>query len=228
MSTTDRRTSTNAPPLVHGQRLHRAEFHARYEAMPPETRAELIGGVVYIMSSPLGNPHGETHATIMWWLVHYRLRTPGVAVADNATTALDDLGEPQPDALMRILPARGGQTHDLGVYIGGAPELVAEVAASSRSIDLGAKLADYERAGVREYLVVTLTPADVFWHVRRDDRLVRVPPDADGLYRSGVFPGLWLDPAALLADDGPALVAALERGMAAEEHARFVAKLAGA
>ena len=128
---------------------------------------------------------------------------------------------------MRILPSRGGRTHDLGIYIGGAPELVVEVAASSRSIDLGAKLADYERAGVREYLVVTLDPDDVFWHVRRDDRLVRVPPDADGLYRSGVFPGLWLDPAALLADDGPALVAALERGLATEEHAAFVARLAG-
>ena len=162
--------------------------------MPPETRAELIGGVVHIMSSPLGNPHGETHATVMWLARPLPFRTPGVEVADNASTALDDLGEPQPDALMRILPARGGQTHDLGNYIGGAPELVVEVAASSRSIDLGAKLADYERAGVLEYLVVTLDPDDVFWHVRRDDRLVRVPPDADGLYRSGVFPGLWLDP----------------------------------
>ncbi len=225
MSTTDRRT--DAPPLVDGQRLNRAEFHARYEAMPPETRAELIGGVVYIMSSPLGYPHGLTHATVIFWLGMYRIRTPGVQVADNTTTALDDLAEPQPDALMRIAPSRGGQTHDLGIYIGGAPELVAEVAASSRPIDLGAKLADYERAGVVEYLVVTLDPDDVFWHVRRDDRLVRVPPDADGLYCSGVFPGLWLDPAALLADDGSALVAALERGLATEEHAAFVAKLAG-
>ena len=224
MSTTDRRT--NAPPLVHGQRLHRAEFHARYEAMPPGTRAELIGGVVHIMSSPLGYPHATAHAKIMLWLGLYGVRTPGVEVADNATTALDDLGEPQPDALMRILPARGGRTHDLGIYIGGGPELVVEVAASSRAIDLGAKLADYERAGVREYLVVTLDPRDVYGHVRRDDRLVRVPPDPDGLYRSGVFPGLWLDPAALLADDGPALVAALERGLATEAHAAFAARLA--
>ncbi len=225
MSTTGRRAST--PPLVHGQRLHRAEFHARYEAMPPEIRAELIGGIVYIMSSPLGNPHGEAHAIIMWWLVQYRFHTPGVAVADNVSTALDDLAEPQPDALMRILPARGGQTHDLGIYIGGAPELVAEVAASSRSIDLGAKLTDYERAGVGEYIVVTLDPDDVFWHVRRGDRVVRVPADPDGLHRSVVFPGLWLDPAALLADDGPALVAALERGLATEAHAAFVARMRG-
>ena len=225
MSTTDRRT--NASPLVDGQRLHRAEFHARYEAMPPETRAELIGGVVHIMTSPVGHPHGTTHAIVVTWLTLYWFRTPGVEVADNTSTALDELGEPQPDALMRILPSRGGQTHDFGNIIGGGPELVVEVAASWRAIDLGAKRADYERAGVLEYLVVTLAPDDVFWHARREGRLVRVPPDPDGLYRSEAFPGLWLDPVALLADDGPALVAALEGGLATEGHAAFVARLAG-
>jgi hypothetical protein len=100
------------------------------------------------------------------------------------------------------------------------------VADTSRAIDLGAKLADYERTGVREYIVIALDPDEVFWHVRRDDRLVRVPPDADGLYRSQCFPGLWLDPAALLADDGPGLIATLERGLASAEHADFVALLA--
>ncbi len=225
MSTIDR--STIAPPLVDGQRLTRAEFHTRYEAMPPKTRAELIGGVVHLMSSPLGYPHANTHAFVVGWLFHYDCRTPGVEVADNASTALDGLGEPQPDALLRILPSRGGQTHDLGNIIGGAPELVVEVAASSRAIDLGAKRADYERAGVLEYLVVTLDPDDVYWHVRQEGRLVRVPPDPDGLYRSEAFPGLWLDPRALLARDGPALVAALERGLATVEHADFDARLAG-
>jgi hypothetical protein len=28
------------PPLVEGQRLDQPEFHRRYEAMPPGTRAE--------------------------------------------------------------------------------------------------------------------------------------------------------------------------------------------
>jgi hypothetical protein len=46
------------PPLVNGDRLTQPEFHRRYEAMPPNTRAELIGGIVY-MASPLRNPHGK-------------------------------------------------------------------------------------------------------------------------------------------------------------------------
>jgi hypothetical protein len=56
---------------------------------------------------------------------------------------------------------------------------------------------------------------------------VRVPAGCRRAVPLGVFPGLWLDPAALLADDGPALVAALERGLATAEHAAFIARLAG-
>ena len=51
MSPVDRTRTTTIPPLVDGERLDRATFHERYEAMPPRTRAELIGGVV-VMASP--------------------------------------------------------------------------------------------------------------------------------------------------------------------------------
>jgi hypothetical protein len=64
--------------------------------------------------------------------------------------------------------------------------------------------------------------------IHQDGRLVRVPPDPDGLYRSKTVPGLWLDPVAFLDDDGPAIVATLERGLATEEHAAFVNWLANA
>ena len=50
--------------------------------------------------------------------------------------------------------------------------------------------------------------------------------DRDGLYRSKVFPGLWLDPAALLRGDLAGVLATLDRGLASPEHAAFVAKLA--
>ncbi len=43
-------TPGESPPrtLVEGQWLDQRAFHALYEAMPPETRAELINGVVYL------------------------------------------------------------------------------------------------------------------------------------------------------------------------------------
>src|SRR5271156_1111031 len=40
------------PPLENGDHLDQPTFHARYEAMPSGTRAQLIGGIVY-MGSPL-------------------------------------------------------------------------------------------------------------------------------------------------------------------------------
>ena len=225
MSTVDRPRPRTLPPLVEGERLDRATFHDRYEAMPPRTRAELIGGVVH-MPSPAGRRHGEVCISAAYWLGHYKARTPGVRAADNASTLLDDQGEPQPDMLLRIDPDLGGQTRHEGKYIAGAPELIIEVSASSLHTDLREKLADYERAGVLEYVVFGLDPDEVYWHARRGGRLVRIPPGPDGLYRSEAFPGLWLDPEALLEDDSAALVAALDRGLATAEHAAFVARLA--
>jgi len=40
-----------------------------------------------------------------------------------------------------------------------------------------------------------------------------------------VFPGLWLDPAALLRGDRRKLMAVLRRGLASKEHRAFVEKL---
>ncbi|HWE36537.1 MAG TPA: Uma2 family endonuclease [Isosphaeraceae bacterium] len=227
MSTVDRRSPAITPPLVPGQRLGRATFHARYEAMPPSTRAELIGGVVH-MPSPLSYDHGDENGPIVLWLMHYQRFTPGVRTSLNTSTLLDDQAEAQPDASLRILPESGGRSRHEGPYIAGAPELVVEIARSSRRVDLDPKLRDYERAGVLEYVVSALGPDELLWHARRDDRLVLVAPDAaDGLHRSAAFRGLWLDPVALVAGDLDALVAALDRGLATDEHRAFVDLLAG-
>ena len=193
--------------------------------MPPGIRAELIGGVV-VMPSPVGKRHYVTSANAVGWLRNYRMKTQGIELADNGSTALDDYGEVQPDAFLRILPERGGQTSDHGKIIRGAPELIIEVAGTSKTTDLGSKLADYERAGALEVVVLAIDPDEVHWHVRREGRLVRMPPDFDGLYRSKVFPGLWLDLDAFFADDGLAIMATLERGLASDEHAAFIARLA--
>ncbi len=221
MSTVDR---PRLLPLIEGQRLDQATFHERYEAMPQGIRAELIGGIVS-MPSPVGKRHYISTANAVGWLWTYRSRTLGTELGDNGSTALDDLGEVQPDAFLRILPEHGGQTQDYGKIIRGAPELLVEVADSSRDIDLGQKLLDYERSGALEYLVFAIDPDEIFWHARRGGRLVQIAPDADGLYRSTVFPGLWLDPKAMIADDSLGILRALEQGLGSPEHAAFVAAL---
>jgi Uma2 family endonuclease len=212
-------------PLVEGQRLDQPTFHARYEAMPPTTRAELIGGVVS-MPSPASYDHGRPLIPLAAWLDRYAEFTPGVDPLDNTTVILNWRNEPQPDLMLRILPEHGGRTRNEGGYVVGVPELVIEVARASRYVDLGPKLDEYERAGVLEYVVRSVDPEEILWHVLERERFVVVAPGADGLYCSRAFPGLWLDPSALLRGDRAAVRAALDRGVQSPEHAAFVARLA--
>jgi hypothetical protein len=225
MSTVERtQTTKTLPPLVAGQQLDQPTFHERYAAMPDETWAELVGGVVY-MPSPLRLEHGGYDDLVSYWTGHYRRFTKDLRGGKNCTVILDVSGECQPDGHLRIPHELGGQTRIEGGFIVGASELVIEIARSSRHYDLNDKKADYERAGVCEYIVIELDPDRVHWFVRRRKRFKVLPPGPDGIYRSEVFPGLWLDPDALFADDLDRLVEVLEQGLATPEHAAFAAQL---
>ena len=146
--------------------------------------------------------------------------------ADNSTARLDLDNEPQPDAVLLIDPARGGQARiSADDYIENAPELVAAVASSSVSIDLNTKLHVYRRNGVREYVVWRVLDRAVDWFVLRDGQYERLVPDEEDLLRSEIFPGLWLDVPALLRGDVAGVLAAVQRGLTSPEHNAFVARL---
>ncbi len=100
MSTVERAQRTTLPPLEPGQRLDQPTFHDRYEAMPPNIKAELVEGIVY-MPSPTRGDHGGTSQITAGWLLHYRWNTPRVAGEDGCTVKLDFNGEPQPDHMLR-------------------------------------------------------------------------------------------------------------------------------
>lgn len=212
------------PPLEPGDHLDQPTFHSRYEAMPEGTRAELVGGVVH-MPSPAKRPHSLTTGWVSIWLGEYADATPGTEFHDNGSNLLGPENEPQPDGCLLIRPECGGQISIKDDWIVGAPELVAEVAVSTESIDLHGKKADYERCGVREYVVFALRQQRVFWFVNRDDKFVELPPGQDGIYRSAVFPGLWLDPAAFLAGDRARVRAVGSAGLNSPEHAVFAQRL---
>ncbi len=133
---------------------------------------------------------------------------------------------PQPDCLLFIAPEYGGQAKiDEDDYVNGGPDLVAEVAASSTSYDVSDKLDVYQRHGVREYIVWRVLDREIDWFVLRQGRFEKLSPGHDGILRSEIFPGLWLDPNALLRDDCEALLAVLQRGLDSPEHAAFKVQL---
>jgi len=205
--------------------MTRAEFHSIYDKMPEDCRAELVGGVVYYVASPLKRPHGKGHLHLSNILATYEAHTPGTEALDNATILLGDDGEPQPDLLLRILPEHGGQTQTTDdEYVAGMPEFVLEVAASSRSIDLHDKYDDYRRYGGLEYLVVCVEDQQIHWFDLRTDSELKI--DNDKVLRSHTFPGLWIDTEALWAGNLLQLQATLQQGLATAQHAEFAKKLA--
>lgn len=217
------------PPLENGDRLSRDEFERRYEAMPHLKKAELIDGVVYVMSMPVSAGfHGAPQADLLYLLSHYRLSTPGLQVLDNSTVRLDWDNEPQPDASLRILPAFGGQSTDDDQYVGGAPELCCEIAATSASYDLHQKKEAFRRNGVCEYLVWRTKDRAIDWFILRGGLYETLQPDAEGVIRSEVFPGLWLQTKSLLADDLIGALKTLNEGMACEAYQAFRERLAAA
>lgn len=212
-------------PLENGDRLTRAEFERRYQTMPNLKKAELIEGVVY-MGSPVRVIHGQPHAQIMTWLGTYWTATPGIGLLDNTTVRLDADNEPQPDALLRI--ENGGQTiiSEDG-YLEGAPEFIAEVAASSAAYDLRDKLRAYRRNQVQEYLVWQVNDRKIDWFRLREGEYILLPSDETGVIKSEFFPGLWLAVSALIAGNLVEVQSVLQQGLATSEHQAFVERLRG-
>ena len=218
------RPSENGLPLLcNGDRMKQPEFHNRYQAYPEDVRFELVGGVVY-MASPLRLTLSSYDGELGFALETYGGATPGVQVLHGATAILGEESEPQPDLGLRVLPEYGGRSRTTeDDYVEGPPELLAEIAHSSRAIDMNQKRDDYEQAGVLEYLVLCVEERELHWFHFPSRRMIR--PDREGVARSRVFPGLWIDVAALLERDGSRLAAAVQQGLAAPAHAAFVRRL---
>jgi Uma2 family endonuclease len=214
------------PILENGDRLIRPEFERRYQAMPEIRKAELIEGVVY-MASPLRfKPHAEPHADIIGWLWIYKIATPQVLMGIEPTVRLDIDNEPQPDGVLLISQESGGNsTLSADGYLEGAPELVIEIAASSAAIDLGDKKRAYRRNGAREYIVWQVFDQRIDWFSLQDGDYISLIPNEEGVICSQVFPGLWLDLAAMLAGDMQRVLAILQVGINSAEHQEFVQKL---
>jgi Uma2 family endonuclease len=215
----------STPPLFEGDCLSSDEFLRRWDEMPDLRHAELIEGIVY-MSSPVSRPHGRCHIVLATWLGNYAAATPGCFPGLEGTWRMGPSNVPQPDLMLHILPEHGGQSTVEGPYYAGAPELIVEVAVSSYSRDFGVKKRLYERMGVREYLIALPRQKKLVCHRLTPAGFQIFEPIVDGIFRSGMFPGLWLDMDALWKLDLARMNTVLQQGLATPEHAAFAAQVA--
>lgn len=220
------RERSNVPPLRAGDHLTVEEFERRYEAMPWLKKAELIDGVVYVSPTTDEN-HGRPNGDLVTVLGIYRFNTPNILLGNNSSVkGLRGIHEPQPDSLLRIDPACVGQTTtDEKGYIQGAPELIGEISYNSASYDLHEKKEAYRRNYVQEYIVWRIEDQAIDWFRLREDQYEDMQPDAEGILKSEVFPGLWLHAEALLRGDFQKVQQVLQAGLASLEHQRLVQAL---
>lgn len=184
--------------LENGDRLNRDEFERRYTASNIK-KAELIEGIVHVASPLRFIPHGKPHSNIITWLGTYQSMVDGLEVGIEPTVRLDDDNEPQPDAV--LFRVDGNAKIDADGYISGAPELIAEIAASTVSYDLHSKKRIYERNGVKEYIVWRTLDRQIDWFILNNGKYELLEPDESGIIRSQEFGGLWLDVNAILSND---------------------------
>lgn len=209
------------PPLENGDTLNRYQFERRYNARPHLRKAELIEGVVYITAALRFKSHAQPPGDLSGWLWTYKISTPVVQLAIEPTVRLDLDNEPQPDAVLMIeagVQARLSEDD----YIEGAPELVAEIAASSAAIDLGDKKRAYRRNGIKEYIVWQVFEQKLDWFCLQEGEYISLPIDKNGVIKSLVFPGLWLAVNDLLSGNMGQVLAVLQEGLAVSEHEAFV------
>jgi Uma2 family endonuclease len=107
-------------------------------------------------------------------------------------------------------------------YIEGAPELVAEVAASSAAYDLHDKKKAYKRNGVQGYIVWQIFENKLDWFYLSEGEYVPLEPDAAGVLRSPLFSGLWLSVPSLLTGNMAQVLVVLQEGLNSPEHAELV------
>ncbi len=199
--------------LENGDRLNRDEFERRYTASNIK-KAELIEGIVHVASPLRYTPHGKPHSHIITWLGTYQAAIAGLEVGIEPTVRLNQDNEPQPDAVLFRL---GGNAQiDVDGYITGAPELIAEIAASTVSYDLHSKKRTYERSGVKEYIVWRTLDGQIDWFILEDGAYKNLEPDATGIIRSREFAGLWLNVNAILSSDMSTVLKTLQTGLASE------------
>ena len=202
-------TATHLVPLESGDRMDRDEFRRRYNLRPDIKKAEWIEGVVYV-SSPASAWHAEPHSAVGIWVGHYHLNSENTRMFTDITLVLPG-GDVQPDICLlwdtEDEPVEFNERDELIT----PPHFVVEIAASSASHDLHAKLTLYEQAGVREYVVWSTYERRIRWFRLVAGAFQERQPDERGLLQSEVFPGLRLLVAALLDGDLRAVVAELER-----------------
>ena len=162
------------------------------------------------LASPVSLAHGSYDALFVHWISRYCFGVGhGLRATTNTTLFLGDSTYSRIIALFRPT----GNERTGREYLEQLPMLVIEISHSSKSYDLGPKMAAYQSAGLCDYITVLLEEQRVEWRVLSGSRYRLLEPQPDQILRSPSVPGFWLDTTALFPVDEKRLFAAVDHGL---------------
>ena len=153
-----------------------------------DTLAEWVDGEIS-MASPASKVHqdiaGLLHSVLRAFIEQHNL---GLVLSAPFQMKLEHGREPD---LLFIAAEHLGRLKQ--TYLDGPADLVVEIVApESAARDRGDKYYEYEAGGVPEYWLIDPQRQRAEFYCLQDDLYRLVQPDAEGVYRSAVVPGLWL------------------------------------
>jgi Uma2 family endonuclease len=175
-----------------------------------EKHAEWVDGEVVWMS-PISKQHQSLLSFLMVLLTLYLEARPlGTLLFEPFQMKTGpDLPGRAPDLLFvatenlhRLQPS----------YLNGPADIVVEIVSpDDPDRDRVMKLAEYERGGVREYWLLDQPRQEARFYERGEDGKYRlIPVGDDGVFRSGVLPGCWLEVAWLWQEPRPPILSILK------------------
>ena len=143
------------------------EEYRRWAEAQPRGRFERVGGEIVAMAAERA-AHVRVK-TWAWQALDRAIRVAGLpceALADGVTVEVSDDFDYEPDAVVNC-----GESMADDAVAAPNPVIVVEVLSpSTKSVDTGAKLADYFRVpSIQHYLIVRADRRAVIHHRRRDD-----------------------------------------------------------
>lgn len=166
-----------------------------------DTRAEWVEGVIE-MPSPASARHQLIGQFLLRMIATFLEVNPlGTVLEAPFLMKLADSAR-APDLLFVAVAHQDRLTP---TYLNGPADLVVEILSpESAARDRGAKFYEYQTAGIPEYwLIDPRTRHAEFYQLDSQGVYQVVPLDADGIYHSRVFAGLWLREAWLWQDPLP-------------------------
>ena len=156
-----------------------------------DTYAEWVDGKVEMMS-PASRKHQKLALYLASLLTEFEERGAGeVYIAPFQMKLTNVQRGREPDILFVVKDNLPNLRNN---FMDGPADLVIEIVSPESVLrDRGAKYAEYEAGGVREYWIIdNLSQRADFFVLDAEGRYQQASPDTNGKYESAVLPGFWI------------------------------------